>query len=133
MPPSTNSRLTVAATVARWIARVLSALILLFWGFFIVAHAFGDEGGASRPLNTNDYILFAMMAVWLVGLSVAWRWELTGGMMTLAGLLIAAVVNWRVLTFPGILIAVTAVLFLSSWWIRRTRSDQPLKSQVVSE
>ena len=125
MSPSTNPRLPMAATVVRWMARVLSGLLLLFWGFFIFAHAFGDEGGASRPLNTNDYILFAMMAVWLVGLSVAWRWELTGGVMTLAGLLIAAAINWRVLAFPGILIAVNAVLFLSSWWMRRPRNDEP--------
>jgi len=27
----------------RWGARILSAWILLFWGFFIVAHLVGDE------------------------------------------------------------------------------------------
>jgi hypothetical protein len=99
--------------------------ILLVWGFFIVAHLIGDEGEPSRPLIVDDYILLAMMGVWLVGLVVAWKWELAGGTMTLVALAVAAFVNWRVLTFPGILVAVTAVLFLFSWWLHRMSTDVP--------
>ena len=89
-----------SAMVVRWAARILSVPILLFWGFFIVAHLMGDEGGSSRALSTNDYIGLAMMVVWFVGLAIAWKWELTGGTMTLVGILISAVANCSVTGSP---------------------------------
>ena len=102
----------------------MSVLFLLFWGFFLRAHLIGEEGHPSRPLNTNDYIGLASIVVSLVGLAVAWKWELTGGAMTLVAVLIGAVVNWRVLGFPGTLIPIAAVMFLSCWWMSRARLEQ---------
>jgi hypothetical protein len=63
------------------------------------------------------------MVVSLVGLAVALRWELTGAAMTLVAVLIGAVVNWKVLSFPANLIPIVAVLFLSCCWISRGRRD----------
>jgi len=107
----------------RWSARILSALILLFWGFFIVAHLVGDEGRSSRPLTTNDYIGLAAMVISLAGLGVAWKWELIGAATTLIAVLIGALANWRVLAFPGTLIPLAASLFLLCRWMSRTRMD----------
>ena len=67
----------------------------------------------------SDYIAIATSAVLLVGLGVAWKCELVGGTMTLAACLVFAVVNPQVLAFPGTLIPITALLFLTSWWMRR--------------
>ena len=94
-------------------------MILLFWGFFLIAHLISEEGLSSRPLTTSDYIGLATTAGYLVGLAVAWKWELTGGTMTLVAVLIGAVVNWRILTFPGTLIPIAAMMFLSCWWMSR--------------
>jgi hypothetical protein len=66
------------ATTLRWSARILSALILLFWSFFIVASLAGDEGRSSRPLMTSDYISLTAMVISLAGLGVAWKWERIG-------------------------------------------------------
>ena len=55
MDDSSTSIVPTRAKVARWTARILSALILLFWGFFIVAHLFGDgeeAPGLSTPATT---------------------------------------------------------------------------------
>src|SRR5262245_53664778 len=84
-------------------ARILSALILSFWGFFIVAHLVGEEGRSSRPLVMSDYISLTAMVVSLAGLGVAWKWERIGAAMTLGAVLIGAIVNWRSLV-PGALI-----------------------------
>lgn len=108
-------------TGLRWGARSLSALILLFWGFFIVAHLVGDAGRASRPLNTNDYLIMTTLGISLTGLGLAWKWELAGGLLTLGAVLLCALTNWRVLVFPGTLIPVTACLFLLSWWMNKAR------------
>lgn len=112
--------------ITRWSARVLSGFILCVWGFFIVGHLVGHEGEPSRPLVVQDYLLLTAMGVWLAGLAIAWKWEIVGGVLSLSALLLGAIVNWRLLTFPFLLIAVAAVLFIISGWIsRRTRTGQP--------
>jgi hypothetical protein len=107
-----------ALPVVRWGARILSAAILLFWGWFLIAHLFGDGGRPSRPLVWTDFAILSTLVVSLVGLAVAWRWELVGGMVTLAALFACAVFNWRVLVFPGTLIAVAGVMFFACGWMR---------------
>jgi hypothetical protein len=47
---------------------------------------------------------------------VAWKWELAGAALTLGAILVCALVNWRVVVFPGTLIPVTAGLYLACWW-----------------
>ncbi len=115
------SALPPVAVITRWGARILSALILLFWGFFILGHLFGNAGNPSRPLTINDYVILSAMFISLVGLGVAWKWEFVGAITTLAAVLVGAIVNWKVLVFPGTLIPFTACLFLLSWWTSRAQ------------
>jgi hypothetical protein len=105
----------------RWGARLLSAGILLFWGGFIIAHLFGEGERSSRPPVMSDYIGLTAMGIALLGLAVAWKWELIGAVMALGGYGILALVNADVLvlTGPYILWPIAAVLFLSSWWMHR--------------
>lgn len=124
MDDSSTSTLPTGAKVTRWAARIFSALILLFWGFFIVASLLGDGEEASRPLNASDYIGLITMGAWLVGLAVAWKWEFVGGMTTLVAFVIAVAANPNVLTFPFLIIPITAALFLASWWMHRGGSAE---------
>ena len=117
-----NSSLKVFAIVIRWGARLLSGLILLFWGFMLVAHLVGDAGRSTRPLMAADYVILSAMVVSLVGLLLAWRWELAGAIITILAVLVGAFVNWRVLIFPGTLIPIAAGLFMSSWLLGRRLS-----------
>jgi chromate transport protein ChrA len=113
----------VSAKAARWSARVLSGLILLFWGFFLAAHLLRDEGRPSRPLNAVDYAIVASVVAALAGLAMSWRWEPAGAVTTLLAIAVCAALNWKVLVFPGTLIPVAALLFLTAWWIGRRRSQ----------
>ncbi|MEW6160490.1 MAG: hypothetical protein AB1813_23915, partial [Verrucomicrobiota bacterium] len=79
--------------IVRWIARILSVLIILFWGYFIVAHLLGGGVEALRPVTWNDSVQLWMMLLWLFGLAVAWRWELVGAVAALTGALIGALLN----------------------------------------
>lgn len=121
MNGSLNRAVPTRETAIRRAARILSVLILLFWGFFIIAHIFGDEGFAPVPLKASDYVGLITMAAWLLGLAVAWKKEFIGGLITLIAFAIAAVNDSNVLSFPILLVPITAVLFLAGWWMRRVR------------
>jgi cytochrome bd-type quinol oxidase subunit 2 len=112
--------LSSPATAVRWRARALSVLILLFWGFFLIAHLAGDEGVPSRPLTWADYLTLSALITSLAGLALAWKWERAGAAVTLAAVAACAAVNWKVLLFPGALIPVAAALHLLSWRAHRT-------------
>lgn len=105
--------------LTRWTARALTCLIVLFFGFFLVAHLIGDAGRPSRPLNWSDYVILATIIASLVGLLLAWKWERLGAALALIAVVICAVVNWKILIFPGTLIPLTALLYSLSWWLRR--------------
>lgn len=108
---------SAAATVVRWGARLLSAGILLFWGWFLIAHLFSAEGlGARVPA---DYLGLTASVAGLVGLALAWKWEVLGGLITLVAYVILGVVSWRAIGGPYILWPVTATMFMSSWWLHR--------------
>ena len=99
-------------TAILWGARILTLLIIAFWGFFIIAHLLGDAGASSRELNIADYIGLLSLAVSLLGLGIAFKWETLGATATLFAVAIGAFLNWRVLLFPATLIPIAAVLFL---------------------
>ena len=130
MDDSSTSALPTGAKVTRWAARIFSALILLFWGFFIVADLLGDGEEASRPLNASDYVGLITMGAWLIGLAVAWKWEFIGGITALVAFVIAAAANSNVLSFLFLIIPITAALFLASWWMRRERRDGPAEGDT---
>ncbi len=77
----------------RWGARVLSALIVVFFGFFLMAHLIGDQGQPSRPLMWNDYVILTSIVISLAGLLLAWKWELAGAAITLIAIAVCAAVN----------------------------------------
>ena len=105
----------------RWTARILSGLIVLFFGFFLVAHLIGDQEQSSRPLVWRDYAILATLVVSLLSLLLAWKWELVGAAIALVAIVVCAVLNWRILNSPGVLIPVTALLYLLSCFFNRSQ------------
>lgn len=99
--------------------RALSVFVLLFWGYFIVAHLVAGAGHLPVVGLNQDSLLFSMMLLWLVGLAVAWRWEFVGAAVTLTAVLIAALMNPRAVGGLNVLPPITALLFLFCWWMSR--------------
>jgi hypothetical protein len=116
-----------AATLVRWGARLLGVGILLFWGYFILAHVFGDDARHFRGLAWQDSVVLTALGVSLAGLAVAWKWELTGGVMTLMGVLVGALVNRGMISGPYVLIPIAAMMYLLSWCMSRA----PGRKQAV--
>ena len=104
----------------RLAARGLSAVILLFWGFFLTAHLFGDGETGTGSLTASDYIQLILMGAWLLGLLLAWKWELLGGAMACAAWTVFGLVNPAAFRLPFPVLFLAGALFLLSWWLNRT-------------
>src|SRR5262249_12248866 len=111
--------------IVRWGARLLSIPILVFWGWFLIAHLFGDAGRPSRPLVWGDYAILAAVVASLVGLAVAWKWELPGAVLALAAVAGGASLNWRMLVFPGAPVLVAAAMFVAGWGMSGAPRNEP--------
>jgi hypothetical protein len=100
------------AIIFRWIARVIG--IVLVGLVMLIAIGEGVPNLFTQPVVIQ--IGFLALALILLGFLLAWRWEIVGGSMSLAGwfLFIAAErINWRHSSF-FVLLAVPGLLFLSS-------------------
>ncbi len=106
------------AKTVRWLARIVSTPIILLWGLFLITGLLGY--GEQPSLKTRDYIGLTAMGISLLGLAVAWKWELLGGLTALVAYVVLVVFfDWRLLASPYLLWAIAAILFLSSWWLHR--------------
>ena len=65
----------------RWPARVCGLLLVGVFGLFAVG-----EGFNPLALTASEMVACALFAPALLGLLVAWRWERTGGLMTVSGM-----------------------------------------------
>jgi hypothetical protein len=102
----------------RWFARIISLLFILVTLFFFSAEELFRDHPRTAPLPIAPLVLGAFL---LVGLGLAWKWELLGALIALASFAGISVLNPDALTkrlwyiFPAI-----AILFLLCWWSSRT-------------
>jgi hypothetical protein len=105
-------------TLLRWIARILSGLVIAFG----VLSFLGDH----RPfvtLSMTDKIGLSVMGVILLGMLLAWRWERTGGLIIVGGFVLLAIINQRILSLWAMwIIPFIGVLFFISWQGNRKKT-----------
>jgi uncharacterized membrane protein len=103
-----------AITIVRWVARVLSALFIILCLILFAGEGVFREP-QSPPLTTSAILQLTIMGISLVGLALAWKWEVIGGSIALAAYVIVGIIN------PGAFIVIptplSALLFLACWWI----------------
>lgn len=113
-------------SILRWTARIWSVLVA---GFALLM-AFSPDPYQTAPVPLEDWFLLSLWAAAVVGLLIAWRWELVGAVLTLA-LLAFRELAWVVLKGPWLVnflivwlvLASPAVLYLLAW--RRSRRTAP--------
>jgi len=110
-------------TLVRWVAHVLSVLILFFFAVMIG----GDVTQGQTPhLKPQEFLIFAAMATQLIGLLIAFRWETPGGLMVLVGFLLQAVVLPKSALSPYFaVLPFTGLLRLSCAWLERHQASPP--------
>jgi len=108
--------------ITRWIARIWSLLVFAL-AILIVST---PDPYTTEPVPASDWFLLSLWGVAILGLLVAWRWELLGGIITIATMFIRELA-WVVLRGPWLvnflivwlLVVPPAILFLVAWKIER--------------
>jgi hypothetical protein len=117
--------------VVLWSARILGSLILAFVLFFLLAHIFGEEEAGNGFQNTQEVITFLFFPFSLViGLSLAFKWEGLGGIITLVGMIGLFVLRPDLLrNFYMLIFIIPGILYTLYWLMNR---DKATTSQYYS-
>jgi len=113
---TTTNASELLAVVSRWAARIIGTLLVIL----IVVIGIGE--GMPNPFTQPPAVQigFLALAMIMIGILAGWRWELAGGVISLAGwcLFVGAVthfprgLNWFfwALAMPGFLYVISALL-----------------------
>lgn len=119
---STANAVPRSAKIIRWIARIWSILV------FVVAllEIFTPDPNATEPVPVADWFLLSLWGVAILGLLVAWRWELVGGIITIATMFIRELAwvilkgHWLVnFLIVWLFVVPPGILFLIAWGLER--------------
>ena len=106
----------------RWILRGLSGLIIVFSLFmFIGENYFGENPG--KPLSESAIRGLSVAGIGLLGLGLAWIWELPGGIISLIPFVVLAIMDPVILQSPLMFVwPITAMLFIVYWFLNKKTS-----------
>ena len=102
----------------RWILRGLSGLFIAFFLLMFIGENLDSETG--KPLTNNAILQLSVTGVGLIGLGLAWKWELIGGIIASATFIVLAIINPSVL--ESLIVAIwplTGILFIVLWALSR--------------
>ena len=104
------------ATNIRWVAQILSSLILIFLIIFVFAHIFGEEESGNGFRNTKEVIIFLCFPISpLIGLSLALKWEGLGGIFTTVGMIGLFILRPDLLKSIIVIPIVPGILYIIYW------------------
>lgn len=111
-----------SSKIARWIARIWSLLVFAL----VILIISTPDPYATEPVPAADWFLLSLWGLAVLGLLAAWRWELVGGIITIATMFFRELA-WVVLRGQWLvnfllvwaLLVPPAALFLVAWKIER--------------
>lgn len=116
MGPAALSRLL------QWTARVAGTLLLLFLLYMLVGHLTGDANGPTGMVfrSGRERLAFFFFPVCtIVGLVLAYRWELAGGGVVLGSLIALCAVRPDLVRPAFLALSVPGLLYLLHWAVER--------------
>jgi hypothetical protein len=108
------------ATACRWFGRIIGAFLLIVTVSIAIGQ--GLPNLLAEPVRVQ--VGFAALALILGGVVAGWKWELSGGIISLFGwclFLLATVNSPRVLNGFVLAMALPGVLYVASALLRRHR------------
>jgi hypothetical protein len=122
---SAGAAIPRSVKITRWIARIWSILVFSFALMVI----FVPDPYATEPVPFADWFLLSLWGVAILGLLLAWRWELAGGIITIATMFFRELA-WVILKGPWlvnflivwVLVVPPAILFIIAWGLQRRKT-----------
>jgi hypothetical protein len=105
-------------SIVRWSARLAALLVVGAFVFLLAGEIFNPHSGS--PTRFREWAGIGLLLAVIVGMLMAWRWELLGALLSLVALAAFIPVVRMHQYEPIIVIAVPGVLFLSDWALRRS-------------
>lgn len=116
----------------RIVALVLSAIVVVFALVMFIGEGMeSHKRGTAEPMTTYSIVQLILMGIGLLGLALAWKWEMAGGVISLVAFILLFIVNpdallWTMLVFPAI-----AILFIASAYFRK-KSNKNIVDELKS-
>ena len=108
--------------ILRWTLRILSAIFIVFFLLMFIGETF-FQGGSFNPKSLSaDAILKVSLGILsLIGLILAWKWELTGAIIALAAyMVLLIIIDTEPVKFYFLLIyPIIPLLFIVLWTISK--------------
>ena len=116
--------MSVLPVVVRWLARLSGLLIAGLYMFFAIGEFMTPHSGPSPTFVEGTGI--ALLTATCAGMLVAWRWELTGAIVSLVSLIgftLLIRANNHVVT---VVLAVPGILYILDRVLHRHRTLSPM-------
>jgi hypothetical protein len=115
-------------TILRWSARIIAILIIIFSLFMFIGESIGGRSADAPPLQTRDYIILSLWALYIIGLVIGlWR-EGLGGLISL----VFMAIHIFILQMEGsnsiifFVMLLPSILYILSWYFNRRWARQQL-------
>jgi len=113
----------------RWTARIISLLAIFLVFFLGIAEAMSDGQANRAPTPIINIFMGVLM---LGGLAIAWKWEITGALISILGFIGVIIANPDAGTKPGmILFVLPAIFYLTSgFYTKIIQSKENTSSKI---
>jgi len=115
--------------IIRWIARISGSVYVLFLVMMFIGETL-DSSGPLLPLPAKHVIGLLLMLVLIVGLVLAWRWELAGGLISVFSMLAFMLVMGE-MAFGMLVLAIPGVLFILTYFLAKAEKGADI--EIVGE
>ena len=98
----------------RIIARVMSAIIIGFSLIMFIGETIeSNKRGTAEPLTMYTIVQLILFGIVLLGLALAWKWELLGGILSVLAIIGIFIVNPSAILWPMFIFPANAILFIA--------------------
>ena len=122
-----KNSISIIVIILRWVARITGALMIALFLMLFISGAWGAimSGTNTNPISSFDILQLSLMGLFMIGLGMAWKWELLGSVIALSSFAIHCSIHPSVASSPIIFGVVAGVLFLLVWLMDRrlTKSE----------
>lgn len=117
---------TQSVNLMRWGARLMSGVLLLFWGAFFLEHlAWFSQGADAPPMFV--WLMQGLHLILLVGYALSFKWEFAGSPLILLGAVLFFTLAGGPNALVFVLVSITpALLYLFCQFVRGAGLSTPV-------